>query len=265
MRKLKFPKPKIPFKRLLVLVLICPMASYASSFFDNHQEGWFWYQVPIKKEKPKNDVEISKIEVNPTDQMKAYQKKVEDSLNMAILYPTEKNLKAYAHNYYEVINRAQQFTDAYQLMLLKNPSLDYTLRFPVNPIAQAAYTEKKEFMTHASVSQFARTHGFFFFFSGACKYCHIFAPVVKQFSRKYGISVLAISMDGSVLPDFPKAQLDNGAARAFKVAQFPALFAVHPKSKRVIPVAYGALTLNQLEENVLRVMNFEKQYEITND
>jgi conjugal transfer pilus assembly protein TraF len=130
------------------LILCLPALSVASTFFNEHAEGWFWYQdgslenenlgVPLKT-------------LNPTEQMKAYQRKIEDSLNLAILKPTEENLKAYAQHYFEVIHKGQHFTDAYQRMLLRNPRFDYALQFPVNPLAQQVYEQQKELSLQTAI------------------------------------------------------------------------------------------------------------------
>lgn len=238
---------------LLPLLIYLPALSSADSFFNEHARGWFWYQEPSEKIEDKL---VPLKEPSPTEQMKVYQKKIEDSLNLAILHPTEENLKTYAQNYFDVINKGQRFTDAYQMMLLRNPGFDYSLQFPINPLAQQIYEQQKEVNLQTAIQNFAKSHGFFFFFSGDCQYCHIFAPIVKNFAQKHNISVLAISMNQEKLKEFPNAVNDNGAARLFRVTALPSLFAVNPKSKEVIPIANGALSLNQLEENVLRVVEY---------
>jgi thiol-disulfide isomerase/thioredoxin len=42
----------------------------------------------------------------------------------------------------------------------------------------------------------------FFIFKGSCPYCHKYSPVLKSFQNKYGITIMAISLDGGALPDF---------------------------------------------------------------
>lgn len=241
----------------LPLFLICfPNTSFAHAFFDEHAQGWFWYEEGLQVQKPENKNSPS-IFLSPTQQMKVYQRQVEDSLNLAILNPSEANLKAYAKNYFETIKKAQHFTDAYQLMVLKNPSLDYSLKFPTSPLAQRIYAKQKEDRLQIAIQEFARTHGFFFFFSPLCQYCHLFAPIVKEFSEKYGIAVLAINLDPKSHPDlkeFPNALPDKGAARLFKITYLPSLFVVNPKTREVIPIANGFINLEQLEENLKRII-----------
>ncbi len=229
---------------------------FADPFFSKHQEGWHWYQDPEEEQKQKTQTKSAP--QNPTEEMQALRKRVEDSINLAILYPTEENLKNYARNYYEVIGKGQYFTDAYKLMLMRNPEFDYSLKFPVNFLSQNVYKQEREQSIEQNVREFAKTHGFFFFFKGRCQYCHIFAPTVKAFSKKYGVSVIAVSEDGGKLSEFPDAVQGNYASTRFQVMVYPSLFAVNPKTQQVVPIARGAINLYELEENVARFVEAER-------
>lgn len=234
----------IPF-----LLFSLPMACFADSFFDNHQEGWFWYQDPAQNN---SNLIPPTINRSATEQMNKLQKEVEESANLAILYPTEENLSRYAKNYHHVINQSQRFTDAYKLLLLKHPEFDYSLKFPLSPISQSVYDQNRERLIEDTIRQFAKKEGFFFFFSGQCPHCHVFAPTVKALSKKYQIAVIAISVDGGTLPEFPHAQQDQNASQRLGVSTLPALLAVNPKTGNVTPIANGAISIFELEENIFR-------------
>ena len=245
------------FQAAAWLIMVMPGFCLAASFFNEHQQGWFWYQDPkafysLKQKQPS-------LFSNPTEEMKTLQKGVEENINRAILYPTEENIKNYARTYQALAERSQQFSNAYKVMLLKNPDLDYSLQFPINPIAQTVYQKDKALLMEATVREFAKTHGLFFFFKGRCHYCHVFAPAVKQFCDKYQVKVIPISVDGGVLPEFPNPVKDQYASIQFRVERVPSLFAVNPKTKQVVPVANGALSLDELEENIFKFLQFENR------
>jgi len=231
---------------ILVCITIIPPLVLADSFFAEHQQGWFWYHDSNALDKKASLDPL----LNPTETMYALQKKVEESLNRAILSPTEGNLKNYARHYYLVINQGQHFTDAYQAMLLKNPEYDYSLRFPLNTLSQAIYTKEQEQAIESAVKAFAKTHGFFFFFKGTCAYCRLFAESLKPFADKYGISVIPISLDGNSLSQFPQPMKDLHAASQFGVQTVPALFAVNPQTKEIVPITHKAISALELEENI---------------
>lgn len=249
----KRPMFKMCCLLICLLLNLMPTPSNAS-FFDEHAKGWFWYQDFLEDKNTQAQNLPPKANLNPSQQMQAYQKSIEQSLNRAILSPTQENLKIYAQNYFDVIQRAQKFTDAYQMMILKNPHFDYLLKFPINPSAQQVYVQQKEHHLQAAIRDFAKHNGFFFFFSPHCRYCHLFAPIVKAFAEKYHIAVLAINLepDQPNLREFPHAIPDNGASRLFKVTYLPSLFVVNPKTRDILPIANGFVHLEQLEENLFR-------------
>ena len=237
----------------VISLLLFPSCVFSASFFNEHERGWFWYQDP--KELKSEEKSISS--VNASEQMNVLRKEVEDSANLAILYPTEQNLINYAKNYHKVIDQGQRFTNSYKLMLLKNPEFDYSLKFPLNPISHRVYDREKEQLIESTVKKFASEYGFFFFFSGNCKFCHVFSPIIKAFGEKYQTPVIAISMDGGSLPEFSNPQKDNQASIRFRVTALPALFAVNPKTGRALPVANSAISLHEIEENIFKLVNHD--------
>ena len=247
----------------LLLFLLLPSLVFAKPFFETHNDGWFWYQdfseETKKPEKIKAFSDSFPSLQNPTETMLALRQKVEDSLNLAILSPTSENLKNYAAQYFEVIRRGQRFTDAYKVMVLNHPQYDYSLKFPTNHLVQPIYAREQVKITESKIDRFSKNHGFFFFLASRCQYCHAFAPVVKQFVQKYGISVVPITLDGGALPEFPNAIPDNGAAKTLNVYSLPSLFAVNPKTQQIIPIANGALSLSELEENILKIMDVQHE------
>ncbi len=76
---------------------------------------------------------------------------------------------------------------------------------------------------------------------------------MKRFSQKHGWAVLAISMDGSsrtILPEFPDAKPDNGISKRLQITHVPALVALHPKTGKLIPLAYGLVSESEIEERI---------------
>jgi conjugal transfer pilus assembly protein TraF len=108
--------------------------------------------------------------------------------------------------------------------------------------------QAKAFSKHMKI--FSQEYGLFFFFRQNCTYCHNFAPIVKRFSQKYGWSVLPISLDGGSLPEFPNARRDNGMAARLQITHVPALIALHPKTGKLLPLAYGMISESEIERRI---------------
>ncbi|MDG6337444.1 conjugal transfer protein TraF [Glaesserella parasuis] len=84
------------------------------------------------------------------------------------------------------------------------------------------------------------------------------AEVVKDFSKQYSLSIVPISIDGRVNPEFPNSKKDSGQAMAMGIKYFPAIFLVNPKKQEYKPLSYGFITQDDLARRVLNVVtNFK--------
>ncbi|MCR9192612.1 MAG: conjugal transfer protein TraF [Gammaproteobacteria bacterium] len=106
-----------------------------------------------------------------------------------------------------------------------------------------------------SLTSYKDSYGFFYFYSAACPHCQHFAPVLKRYSDLRGFAVIAISMDGGYLYEFPNAKVDQGQSRVFAVKTLPALFLVSPKENKAIKVCEGAIDLGELSRRVKKVFD----------
>ena len=97
-------------------------------------------------------------------------------------------------------------------MLLNYPELDFSLRHPTNNLAKQIDLDSARQQENAAIQQFSQHNGLFFFYRSTCPYCQRFAPILKDFSSRYGLSVVPITTDGISLPEFPNSHSDQGQA-----------------------------------------------------
>jgi len=232
-----------------------------AGFFDQHAEGWHWYEVlPIEgtlekdKKTASTKPEGFAKQKSPTDVVKAYRLELERRLNEAWIHPTPHTLKAYQEMQKDMTDRSKVFSDVWMRVIFENPSLDHTLVSPVNQKARHIQLDLEKEKVQKTIKGLSEEYGLFFFFSGGCEYCHAFAPIVKQFSETYGWEVLPISIDGGECEVFPEAILDNGLFEQWKVEVIPALFAVNPHTGHVIPIAHGMTSLDQMEVRIMKLV-----------
>jgi conjugal transfer pilus assembly protein TraF len=229
-----------------------------ASFFEGHAEGWHWYDTlrvespsdnNVEEEKQKND--SASHPQTPTEKIENQRKALEQKLHAAIIEPTRENLIAYIMAQRALMDQSQRFSEEWKKVVMATPALDETLIHPTDQNARHVYYGERYKELSKRIKALAHEYGLFFFFRKNCPYCHHFAPIVKRFSQKYGWSVLAISIDGGVLPEFPEARRDNGISARLQVSHVPALIAFHPKTKQLIPLAYGMVSESEIEERVL--------------
>ena len=230
------------------------------SFFEKRAEGWHWYENRLRlndrktdkraEEKSSSGRSPSSSSQTPTEKIEAQRKALETKLHTAILEPSDENLITYILAQKALMDQSQRFSEVWKKVVLNTPSLDETLIHPVDQNARHIYYDEQRNKLPKKIQALASEYGLFFFFRKNCSYCHHFAPIVKRFADKYNWSVLGISLDGGILSEFPHAKRDNGISARLGISHVPALIALHPKTKKLIPLAYGFVSENEIEERI---------------
>ena len=255
--------------RTLLLGFLSIKAGFAASFFRQHARRCHWYEVlPITE--PEQQTEDKSIAIHteedkehqkrfhpktPTELVKAYREALESRLHAAWVNPTPQNVKLYQEMQKDLMDRSQTFATVWMQNVFQNPEMDHTLVSPVNQQGRHLQIDLEKKRTARTIQNLSQEYGLFFFFSGDCPYCHQFAPIVKRFAETYGWEVIAISVDGGPLGEFPNAQNDNGLFEAWGLKVLPSLFAVNPKTKSTIPIAYGLTSLDEMENRIMTLVS----------
>jgi conjugal transfer pilus assembly protein TraF len=231
------------------------------SYWRDRERGWFWYDDPLpeRNEGPKSKPAAVSTNSAPTASKKpselvefaALQKRVEDLRNIAIINPSEQNIRNYLNIQNFVIEKASTFADVAQRVIWATPELDPTVTGrPVNAKALEVFDREQAGARTNTVAQLSQTHALFFFFRSDCPYCHQFAPLLRDFEAKFGLKIVPISVDGGGLPEFRNPRVDNGIARTLEVRQVPALFLAEPSGGKITPIGYGVLSESELLERI---------------
>ena len=232
----------------LIAIYGFPTLAHADDFWTQRAVGWHWYQDPADKKPAAPTTPGDSIQA-----MTALQHQVQQTLDQAILNPTTENVKNYIALQNRLSAQATRFSQVWQSVLLNYPQLDYSLLHPTNGLAKQIELDQNHQQEDAAIHRFAQQNGLFFFYRSTCPYCQRFAPILKDFSQRYGLSVIPVTTDGISLPDFPKSQIDQGQAERLKVTMEPALFTADPRTHQIIPVSYGLLSEDELRQRLLTI------------
>jgi conjugal transfer pilus assembly protein TraF len=246
------------------------------NYFKRSKEGWFWHEeIPPPVAPP----EPAKPEPKPEPPMsaqerdlvafKAFQVAFERSMQAATQNPSEANVARFLELYAQARRKASMFGDSAQALAVRMPWIDETFSGgrPSAPSAMRAYDSIRMQDNDQLMLELAQTHGLYFFFRSNCAYCHVQAPLLRQFQSKYGFTVFAVSMDGSSLPQFPNAVRDNGLAAS--IAQTmgvpmqhfatPAIVLARPSTREVVPVGFGVMNMDEIVERIAMVVRVRDQ------
>jgi conjugal transfer pilus assembly protein TraF len=224
-------------------------ATEDAAYWLRNREGWFWYRDPPAAtprpapSAPKPPRELVEFE--------AMQKRLEDLKRVAVMNPTDANLTAYMRYQRMVMNKSEHFAERWQRLVWTVPDLDYGMTGrPTNAMAINVFDEQQRERQAQTIKSLAATHGLIFVFRGDCPHCHRFAPILKRFEQEFGFTVLAISMDGRAIPEYPNAKPDNGMAARLDARAVPALYLTAPATRQIAPVGFGVMSMTDLVERI---------------
>ncbi|MES2088832.1 MAG: conjugal transfer protein TraF, partial [Pseudomonadota bacterium] len=240
---------------------------HVSPYWADTWRGWHFYEEP-EPDPPEAPGSAPKLPANPPTQAQAklptkapelveferLQKAVESYRNIAIMRPTEANVRRYMALEAKVVARASYFADVAQHVAWSTPELDPTQQGrPVNAKALEVFDRDQLAERSQSIATLGKDHVLFFFFRSDCPYCHALAPTLAAFEARHGMKVVAISLDGGPMPGFADARVDNGIANTLKVAQVPAVFLAQPFTGKITPIGFGVLSEAELLERITTV------------
>lgn len=178
----------------------------------------------------------------------------------AILQPSSENVAAYIRYQQEQLARAAEFADVWQRTVWQNPELDYTLERPVNSLARREWTRARTADREAALHAISQRYGVFYFFSSGCEACAVAAPIVKGVSDRFGLTVVAVSVDGGPSNAFPEYLVDTGQFEAMGLAQggqVPALVLYDTVERRPVPIGFGIMAADDIMNRIYTLTAIE--------
>ena len=263
--------PRLPLFLAVTLTVVATACraqaqAQASPYWSDAWRGWHFYELPDDEGPPPPRPTPAARAAQPSASTSAVrpaarapelleferqQKTLEEWRNIAIIRPTEANVRRYMEFESRIVAQASTFADVAQRVAWSTPELDPTLQGrPVNARALEVFEQQQAASRSQTVAALGRDHVLLFFFRSDCPYCHALAPTLQTFQARHGIQIVAVSVDGGAMPGFPQARRDNGIATALKVTQVPAVYLAQPGAGRITPIGFGVLSESQLLERL---------------
>jgi conjugal transfer pilus assembly protein TraF len=213
-------------------------------------------------EKPKPDPEtVAKAQANvpAAARLKAISAQLEELKAKAILEPTTQNVQAYISFQREQLDRASDFADVWRRAIWQNPELDYTLQRPINALGKKTWTTQRTAQRDAALAAISQRYGVFYFYSSGCAACEVFSPIIRGVSDRFGMTVMAVSIDGGPNAAFPNYLIDTGQFQAMGMAgkQVPALVLFDTVTKQPMPIGYGVMAADDVMDRIFTLTNTE--------
>ena len=187
-----------------------------------------------------------------TERIEAMRRALGEARAEAILDPSPANVTAYLRLQRDTLQRAATFSDAFRRTVWASPDLDYTLTRPVAALAKRLWSDERRAERGAALATLSERYGLIYLGDGACAACKVFGPLLRAFSSRHRLDVLAVSMTGGPLEGWPEAVPDGGRAARLGLAgvPLPAVVLFDTETGRVVPVGFGVMAEDQLAERL---------------
>ena len=192
-------------------------------------------------------------------EIEAMRRALEESRAVAILEPTPDNVAAYLYLQQASLRRAATFSDVFRRVVWSTPDLDYTLTRPAGALAKQLWSDERRSARESVLANLSERYGLIYLGDASCAACAVFGPLLRAFSLRHGLDVLAVSISGAALEGWPEAVPDNGRAAELGLdgAPLPAVVLFDTETGEAIPVAFGVVAEDQLAERIYALTQLE--------
>jgi conjugal transfer pilus assembly protein TraF len=260
---------EVKFTRLFLIGMLAAMLLPSWSFAQDEDEPSWYSDAPWKREdrpfhfypdpvdaKPK-DVPKKKVQPKSFEQMTSVKQIREEHdrlLDVAVVNPSQQNVLAYHEFKTKMLAQSEKFSAVTQAVIWQNPTIDYNATNPVANFAQTSQRIQKNRDEEQLMRDLAKGYGIVFFYRGSCGPCHAQAPIFKLIQQRYGMEVLAVSLDGAPMPGFENARPDNGISKALTggrgVEATPMSFLVSRDYKDITMLGAGVMGEDEILNRV---------------
>lgn len=256
-------------KNILILTLLWLVSAGAAAaedkpkWCDLQKLGWHFYCDPDKEEpaaQPPSAPAAQPAPKTARERVAAIREELEEARAEMVLNPRDPAAVArYIALQRQTLDRASDVSDTWRRVIWQSPELDYSLERPVGTMAKRTWLDQRRAAEDRTIRSLNERYGVFFFFASNCVYCHAFSPIMRNFADKYGVSVMAVSVDGGTLPEWPEAVRDTGQMARFGLSEkpVPAVVLYDTKANQLIEVGYGVLSQQDLEERIFVLTQVE--------
>lgn len=232
-------------------------AQSGDSFYCTERRLGYWFYCVRPKAPPADQVPPQAS--SATAQLDAITTTLRELKARAIIEPSPENVTAYIRFQREQLDRASLFSDVWQRAIWQDPELDYTLERPVGTLAKRQWQDARTAERDTVMARLSERYGLFYFFAQTCGACEVMSPIVKSVADRWHLTVRAISTDGGPSRHFPNYSVENGQRPRMGLEPriTPALVLWDSVAKRPIPIGYGVLSADELQDRIFLLTSKE--------
>lgn len=233
-----------------------------SSYYQDRERGWFWFEDPItetvEKENPQEAAMPKSTPEEKDENVRIdvawLRAKIPEYQEAAINNPTRENIARFMYAQRYMLDLSSRFSTKTMEFMQFESALDETKRRPVASFSLNAFRTDVQKNIRALIDKIGGNTHIWFFYSSNCSFCVKQIHVVKELSKRFNLDVLAISMDGGMLPgmeSFEHVVDTGGVAEKFGVQYTPTTFLAFDNDKGFARLGEGLTDLPTMQDRVL--------------
>jgi conjugal transfer pilus assembly protein TraF len=252
-----------------------------SSYYQDRERGWFWFEDPItetvEKENPQ-EAAIPKSTPEEKDEnvridVAWLRAKIPEYQEAAINNPTRENIARFMYAQRYMLDLSSRFSTKTMEFMQFESALDETKRRPISTFSLNAFKTDVQQNIRSVIAKVSNQTHIWFFYSSDCSYCVKQIPVIREASVRFNLDVLAISMDGGRLPgmeSFEHVVDKTGVAERFGVQYTPTTFLAFDGDKGFAKLGEGMTDLPTIQDRILLSARMnsvisDEEYQATRD
>ena len=233
-------------------------------FSDPPPVGFLWYNTPKppvtqKMQKPRG---VPFNQMSYTERDKVLHFYTMEALHRARQTKSMEDMRQFLALQDYWMKESSHFQNLFHKTMLYYPEYDYSVTHPTSSIGTKLLDSEREKNNKDAIHALSKTHGLLFFYRSQNPYDQKQIAVLQDFSERFNLPLIPVSVDGERAPELPSTRLDKGQAEALGVRFFPAILLVNPKSQETLPIAFGFTTQDVLERNLVSVIHHFKEESI---
>lgn len=117
------------------------------------------------------------------------------------------------------------------------------------------YTENNfDKKTNIVIEEAVNKYDLFFFYMDSCPVCHVFAKYFKSFIERDGWNVIAVSLDGIDISEFPSNKKYEHLAKELNITLVPCIYISEKNKKKYSLVNIGLKDEKGISDKVKKVL-----------
>ena len=213
-------------------------------------------------------IDPGKIKGNLNTRFKFEQNEMTQLMRGAAMSPNNMN-KVYQFQKFNwwAVNQAMNMSYTWQYNMAQHPNIDPNVKNPSSEFASLMVSKLNSQAESDFYKMLSKSAYLIYFSRSDCKYCHLEAPLVKDFSEETGLKIVNASLDNghiSIFKNYLTAKQTITPGRILKVGTVPTLFLylkpnmtgkIH--ASQFIRVATGVVTEDVIKQ---RIIDFVRAY-----